>query len=143
MAFYLFNVVPRDAADVPLTRTIAVDSLGAGMWGVDLEERHAMALEVGDVVLVYLGAPDRVFIARAELASRVHRWTDAEAGRYPGALPGGVLLTNVEEWDPPVPIIAVLAEIGPSDTTKADFPHPVVAIIGSEYEAALAVAARR
>ena len=54
-----------------------------------------------------------------------------------------MLLTNIEVWDPPVPMSAVLAEIGPSDKTKADFPHPVVAIIGSEYEAALAVAARR
>ena len=49
------------------------------------------------------------FIGRAELASAVHDWTRSEAEVYPGDSPSGVSLAQVEEWDPPVPMNAVLS----------------------------------
>jgi hypothetical protein len=110
------------------------------MWGVGADERHRDALATGDLVLIYLGAPERVFVGRAELASAVHGWTPEEARAYPGSYPAGVLLTGVVAWDPPVPMGLVLSEIGPSETTKADFPAGVVGITDTEYAAALRVA---
>ncbi len=47
----------------------------------------------------------------------------------------------VEEWDPPVPMRAVLSQIDPSEKAKADFDAGVVRITPHEYEVALAVAA--
>ena len=115
--------------------------LRVGMWGVDTDESHADALAAGDLVLIYLGAPDRVFIARAELASAVHRWTPSEAHAYPTESASGVVLTRVEEWDPPVAMSVVLSRLGPS--AKADFDERVVRIVAHEYETVVAVAAER
>ena len=132
MAHYIFNLVGGDAS--PFLR--------AAMWGVDADERHRGALAVGDLVLVYLGAPARIFIGRAELASAAHDWTPSEAQAYPGESAGGVLLAGVEEWDPPVPMSAVLSRLA-SATARADFAEGVVLISAGEYETALAVAAER
>jgi hypothetical protein len=142
VAHYIFNFV-RDAASRPAVRDEATGFLRAGMWGVDGDERHSDALAAGDLVLVYLAAPERTFIGRAELASAVHEWTPSEAEAYPGDSPGGVLLTHVEEWDPPVPMSAVLSQIDPSENARADFEAGVVRITAGEYETALAVAAAR
>jgi hypothetical protein len=117
--------------------------LQAGMWGVDGDEQHGGALAAGDDVLVYVGAPEREFVGRAELASAVHDWTAAEAQAYAGDATCGVLLAEVEEWSPPVPMSAVLAQIDPAEKAKADFETGVVRITPGEYETALAVAAAR
>jgi hypothetical protein len=109
------------------------------MWGIDADEHHRNALAPGDLILIYLGAPAREFIGRAELASAAHDWTPSEAEAYPGDSPSGVLLAQVEEWDPPVPMSAVLSQLGPG--AKADFDYGVVRIDPNEYETALAVAA--
>ncbi len=62
---------------------------------------------------------------------------------YPGDSPGGVLLAQVEEWDPPVPMSTVLSQIDPAENARADFEVGVVRITANEYETALAVAAGR
>ena len=113
------------------------------MWGIDADEPHRSALASGDLVLIYLGAPEREFIGRAQLASAAHDWTPSEAGVYPGDSPGGVLLARVEEWDPPVPMNAVLSQVVPAGNARADFRTGVVRITAHEYETALAVAAGR
>jgi hypothetical protein len=137
MAHYIFNVRGSDA------KLRATEWLCARMWAVDAAEPHRNALAAGDLVLVYLGAPASTFIGRAELASAVHDWTpaDAQASARPSA--GGVILVDVEEWDPPVSMTAVLAEIDRSEGARAEFEHGVVRITATEYETALAVAARR
>ena len=139
MAHYLFNVVERDAA--PRERTAGL--LWAKLWGVGADERHGNALAPGDLALIYLGAPHWELIGRAELASAVHNWTGSEARVYRGDSPRGVALAQVEEWDPPVPMSAVLAEIDTSEGAKADHEAGVVRITPHEYETALAVAAAR
>ncbi len=143
MAYYLFNSVKGDAAKGSAPREQAAGFLGVGMWGIDADERHRNALAPGDLILIYLGAPEREFIGRAELASASHDWTSSEAQVYPGDSPGGVLLAQVEEWDPPVPMRTVLSQIDPAENAKADFQAGVVRITANEYETALAVAARR
>lgn len=140
---YLFNVVQRDEAKAPAVRGRAVALLRIGMWGIDADERHSHALAAGDLVLIYLGAPDRELIGHAELASAVREWTPSEARVYPGDSPRGVLLAQVEEWNPPVPMSSVLSQIDPAENAKADFEAGVVRITAHEYETALAVAAGR
>jgi len=115
----------------------------AGMWGVEEDEPHRGALAPGHLVLVYLGAPERVFVGRAQLASEFHAWTTSEAGAYPGASSAGVSLRHVEAWDPPVPMAAVLAEMDPSQKAKADFEAGVVGISAEEFATAIAVATER
>ncbi len=136
MAHYILNFVRGNPEQ-------AIGLMRAGMWGVDADEPHRDALAAGDLVLVYLGATERKFIGRAELASAAHDWTPSEAQAYSGDLPGGVLLTQVEEWDPPVPMSAVLSQMDPAEKAKADFDVGVVRITEGEYETALAVAAGR
>jgi len=113
------------------------------MWGVDADEPHGTALAAGDVALVYLSAPERKLIGRVEIASAVHEWNPDEARDYPGDSSRGVLLAQVEEWNPPVPMESVLSQMDPADKAKADFDKGVVRITASEYETALAVAAGR
>jgi hypothetical protein len=120
MAHYIFNLVGGDAP-----RERAAEYLRAGRWNVDADEPHRGALAAGDLVLLYLGA----LIGRAELASAVES--------------DGVLLAHVEEWDPPVPMSAVLSQIDRSQNARADFETGVVRITATEYETALAVAAAR
>jgi hypothetical protein len=108
VAHYLFNFVREDAAKGPALLEQAAGFLRVRMWGIDADEPHRNALASGDLILIYLGAPEREFIGRAELASAVRDWTASEAQVYPGDSPSGVLLTQVEEWDPPVPMNTVL-----------------------------------
>jgi hypothetical protein len=71
------------------------------MWGNDAGEPHRDTLAVGDLVLLYLGAPERELIGRVELASGVHDWTPSEAQVHPGDSPSGVSLAQVEEGTRP------------------------------------------
>jgi hypothetical protein len=139
MAYYLFNFVTGEAAQ----RERAAGLLRVRMWGIDADEPHRDALAAGDLVLVYLAAPDREFIGRAELASAVHDWTPSEAQSYPGDSASGVSMAQVEEWDPPVPMNAVLSQIDQSENARADFETGVVRITSNEFETALAVATER
>ena len=143
VAHYIFNVVKPDLAKGPSPREQAAEFMRVRMWGVHADEPHCNALASGDLVLIYLGAPEREFIGRAELASAVHEWPPSEAQINPGDSPNGVLLAQVEAWDPPVPMNAVLAQIDPAENARADFEAGVVRITVGEYETALAVAAGR
>jgi len=133
MAYYIFNVRGGDAS--PATQILLNK-----VWPVSAQEPHRDALAPGDLALVYLAAPERVFIGHAELASRVHDWTAAEAEGYPNNAPCGVSLAQVEEWDPPVPMRAVLSRIDQSAGARADFEDGVVRITKDEYLTALSVA---
>jgi len=146
VAHYIFNLVSADASERSRLREAAARSLRVAMWGIDEGERHRRALAPGDLVLVYLGPPAREFIGRAELATTVHDWTPPEAEVYPGDSPSGVLLSQVEEWDPAVPMATVVQRIDPSASNPyvqanaaAGFQRSVVLITGDEYEAAIAL----
>jgi EVE domain len=141
VAHYIFNVVKSDSAEGLSPREQAAEFMRVRMWGVHADEPHCTALARGDLVLVYLGAPEREFIGRAEVASAVHEWTRSEAKLYPGDSPSGVLLAQVEAWNPPVPMNTVLSRIDPAENAKADFQMGVVRITAGEYETTLAVAA--
>ena len=138
MAHYLFNFADGD-------RQRATMLLRAKMWGVDGDERHGDALAPGDLTLIYV-ALDAKLIGTAELATAVHEWTPAEADVYPGDSPSGVSLSDVEEWDPAVPMDTVVLRIDPTESNPLvqenaaiGFRTGVVRITGDEYEAAVAV----
>jgi hypothetical protein len=139
MAHWLFNFSDGD-------REHATALLRAKMWGVGRHEGHCDAVAPGDLALVYLPAPERQFIGRAELATAVHDWTPSEAETYPGDSPSGVLLSHVEEWDPAVPMETVVQRIDPTASqplvqanATAGFRYDLVRISGDEYEATVAL----
>lgn len=142
MAFYLFNFSTAQAAEGRPLREQAAELLRTGVWGIDPDTPHGDALAPGDLMLVYVAAPDRVFIGRAELASAVQVLTTTETHASRGHLRSGVVLSHVEEWDPPVPMETVLARIGPAGNARADFSVGVVRITPHEYDSAVAVAAQ-
>ena len=136
MAHYLFNFSDGERRATALLR--------AKMWAVGRDERFRDELAPGDLVLVYLAAPEARFIGHAEVATAVHDWTPSEAEGYPGGSPSGVVLSYVEEWDPPVPMDAVVRRIDPTASNPhvqtnaaVGFPSGVVRITADEYEAAL------
>jgi hypothetical protein len=141
VAHYLFNYVEGYAANGSASRELVAEFLRVGMWGVGADEPHRDALAPGDLVVIYLGAPERTFVGRAELGSAVHEWTGSETQLYPGNSAAGVLLTQVQEWHPRVPMKTVLSHIDPAENAKADFDIGVVRITPTEYETAVAVAA--
>jgi hypothetical protein len=104
-------------------------------------EPHRDALAPGDLALVYVAAPERIFIGRAKLASAVHDWTATEARVCPTSSKSGVSLAQFEKWDPPVAMSSVLSRINQSAGARADFEVGVVQITRGEYEAAVSVAA--
>lgn len=134
MAYFIFNVAGTDALQV--TRLLRL-----GLWALRPEEPHGDALAPGDLALIYLAAPERVFVGRAELTSPVHGWSAEEAQAYPDSSASGVSLARVEIWDPPVPMGAVLSQIDQSGGARADFEDGVVPITEGEYATALSVAA--
>ena len=150
IAHYIFKLVKEDAARGSELREQAVGFMRLRMWGIGADERHRHGLAPGDLVLIYLGAPEREFIGRAELASATHDWTPSEAEAYPGDSTSGVLLAQVEEWTPAVALDTVVQRIDPTASqplvqtnAATDFrgKGAVIGIDPNEYETALAVAA--
>ena len=137
MAHYLFNFSDGD-------RQRATALLRAKMWGVRRDKRYGEALALGDLALIYVPAPEAEFIGRAELATAVHDWTPSESQAYRGDSSSGVVLCHVEEWDPGVPMDAVVRRIDPAASNPlvqanaaAGFRMGVVRITGDECETTL------
>jgi len=81
VAHYLFNFVKGDAAKGPALGEQAAGFLRVRMWGIDADEPHSNALAPGDLILIYLGAPEREFIGHAELPTTYAAWHDAGSRR--------------------------------------------------------------
>jgi hypothetical protein len=116
------------------------------MWAVHPAEPHRASLAAGDLVIIYISPPERAFVGRAVLASAVRDWSPAEARVHPFGAESGVLLADVEEWDPPVPMDDVVARIDPTGSNPSvqanardGFQNGVMLITEGEYEAVLAV----
>jgi hypothetical protein len=58
VAHYLFNFVKGDEAKGPALAEQAAGFLRVRMWGIDADEPHRNALAPGDLILIYLGAPE-------------------------------------------------------------------------------------
>jgi hypothetical protein len=141
MAHYVFNFSSDD-------RGAAASLLRAKLWRIGREEQHSQELAARDLALVYV-ASDRAFIGRVEVATPVHDWTMPEAAAYPGDSRGGVLLSHVEEWHPPVSMESVVRRIDPTgsnplvqENAAAGFRMGVIRITEDEYKAALGLRVR-
>jgi hypothetical protein len=91
-----------------LTRQ-ARDLLRLGLWGVPPTAQLKMQPRSGDGVLVAVGAPDRVFVGDAVVASGYHRFNEEEAARFPTTLSydHGLSLIQVRVWSRALPVMAV------------------------------------
>ncbi len=141
MAFYLFNFLAAHTVDARPQLEQAAERLATGRWDIAPDSPHRDALAAGDIALIYVAAPDRVFIGRAELASAVQPLTASATHADRDELRSGVVLGRVDAWDPPVRMETVLARLGPSPYAKADFSTDVVRISPHEYQTATVVAA--
>ena len=148
IGYYLFNFSNRHEVVERALRDQVTALRRLKMWGVDAGELHRAELAPGDVALIYIGPPERAFVGRAELALAVRDWTPAEAHVYPGDTRAGVLLTDIEEWDPPVLMQTVVQRIDPTGSNpyvqanaRDGFQNGLVEITEHEYEAVLAARA--
>ncbi|MFL5722343.1 MAG: hypothetical protein ACJ78H_03035 [Chloroflexota bacterium] len=150
MAHFLFNVSKPEAAQGPAAREHAAARLRTRMWPVDADEVHRDRLRTGDLVLIYLGAPEREFVGHVRLGSAIREWTASEARAYPADSLSGVDLSTVEVWDTAVPMDDVVRRVDPAGknpyvqaNARAGFQRGVVEISAGEYEAVLALHAER
>src|SRR5215831_19492817 len=118
MAFYLFNFASTQASGSLSLREQATRLLRAGAWQVGADEPHRDALAPGDYALIYAAAPDSVFVGRAVVASPVQDLASSTTHADGPDVRTGVPLSDIVEWNPPVPIESVLARIGPSEKVK-------------------------
>jgi len=116
MGQYLFNLSKKGAAKGQTLREQASQLLALKMWGVGAKTPNRNSFTPGDRVLIYVGAPEFEFIGHAELASATRQWTPEEAGRYAGSFDGGVLFSQTQIWEHPVPMKTVLPELDLKET---------------------------
>jgi hypothetical protein len=138
VAHYLFNFSKRDAAEGQSPGEHVAELLRVQLWGVDAEEPHTATLLL----------PATTPSVAPSLPQPSVIWTPYESQVYPGGSPSGVLLVQIEEWDPPVQMSAVLPRIDPTESNpyiqanaRHGFQTGVVRITAPEYETVLAVRA--
>jgi hypothetical protein len=124
--------------------------LDARMWGIGDDEVVRDALVACDLALIFVAAPQGELVGRARPAPEFHKWTRREADAHPGDSPGGVLLSDVERWEPALPMETVVTRIDPMATNPIvqanatlGFQRGVVRITADEYESALAASRER
>ncbi len=106
---WVLNFTRGGTRDKKLMPQQARKLLEIGLWGMPESAQAREKLSVGDRVLAYVGAPDRVFVGDAEIAAPWHSWTSEEAQTYAtaGSFHAGIRLTDCRLWDKPVPVQAV------------------------------------
>jgi hypothetical protein len=87
----------------------AREPLDIGLWGIPTTAQAKDKLAAGDRVLVYIGAPERVFIGHARIKAPWHEWSSSESESYPmnSTFAAGIALTDAEVWSKPVPLATV------------------------------------
>jgi hypothetical protein len=121
MAHYLFNFVKAAAAKGSPLRDQAGKLLEMKLWGVGPKAPLRDGLAPGDLILAYVGAPEKLFIGQATVARGFHEWTPEEAivyGQEAGGhgFPAGVTFGDTEAWSKPVPIDSVWSGMPASKT---------------------------
>lgn len=139
MAHYLFNFSRKGAAKGRSLREQAQELLRLKLWGIGAKTPNRGSLAVGDLVLIYTGAPEYAFIGHAELASATHEWLAEEAARYPGSFEGGVAFLTAEAWEHPVPMKTVLSQLELKESNpSAHFFSGVIRITQRDFETVVA-----
>ncbi len=102
MTDWIANFTQSGAQDKTLMPREARSLLDAGLWGIPEKAQAKSKLAAGDRLIVYIGAPDRIFLGDARIVSPWHDWTAAEAAVYPGTFGRGIALSDCRIWDKPV-----------------------------------------
>ena len=138
MKHFIFNLSDGD-------RKQATSFLRAERWALGREVHHCNALGPGDLVLIHVDKPRCEFIGRAELATAFRDWTDSESEACADGRPGGVLLTDVEEWPQAVSLEVAVHRIDPTASNPyvqgnaAGFRSDIVLITAAEYATVVAL----
>src|SRR4051794_12249063 len=113
MAIYLLNFVKSGTPHKQQLAGQARKLLEVGLWGIPPTSPASKHLQPGGRVVVYVGAPERVFIGDAVVDQEVHTWGADEAARYPmgGKYNVGISLKDVAIWDKPVLLKDVWPEL--------------------------------
>src|SRR5512133_2721849 len=111
MGHYLFNFAKKGAAKGKTLREQAAELLHVKMWGIGAKAPNRQSLAPGDLILIYVGAPEYELIGHAELGSAVHGWTPQEMAQYPGSFESGVVFKQAEAWPHPVSMNSVLPQL--------------------------------
>lgn len=112
--------------------------LDVSLWGIPQTAQARDKLAAGDRVLIYVGAPERVFIGHAMIAAGWHEWSPDEATRYPmtSTFAAGIALSDVVTWPKPVPLSSVwpMTE-GAKTNPKALWYGAAVRVTKGDFEA--------
>ena len=109
MASYLLHFT-KGLAPVPgQMPQLARDLVRRGLYGIPSTAALRHRICPGDLVVVTVGSPHRVFVADAIVESGYHRFDKEERARRPPwmNLEHGVGLRDVHTWSEPVPIMSV------------------------------------
>jgi hypothetical protein len=144
MAEWILNFTRRGTKDKKLMPQQARGLLEIGLWGIPETAQAKDKLAASDRVLVYVGAPDRLFLGDARISSPWHHWTDTELGsekeRYPtaGSFGAGIALADCRIWEKPVPLqIAWPQTQGAKTNPKARWYGAVARITSEDFDAIL------
>jgi hypothetical protein len=146
MAHYLFNFVKAAAAKGSPLRDQAGKLLEMKLWGVGPKAPLRDGIAPGDLILAYVGAPEKLFIGQATIARGFHEWTPEEAKIYGQEAAGhgfqaGVTFGDTEVWNKPVPIDSVWSGMPASETNpKHVFLPGIVRIKEEDFEIVVSAA---
>jgi hypothetical protein len=115
----------------------AQELVRVGLWGIPPTAQAKDKLAAGDRVLVYVGAPDRVFVGRAGIAAPWHAWSADESAKYPmtSSFAAGIALRDGSVWDKPVPLTAVWPQTeGANTNPKALWYGAAVRVAEADYD---------
>lgn len=109
MAFFVLNFT---LSGTPRKRDLAAQAramLAARLCGVPPRAQLRMKVGPGDRVIAYVGAPEKLFVGDAVVATGYHRWSEAEAARFPDWLgyDHGITLVDVRVWLRSLPLMSV------------------------------------
>jgi hypothetical protein len=145
MAEWILNFTRGGTKDRKLMPGQARQLLEIGLWGIPETAQAKNKLAEGDRVLVYVGAPDRLFLGDARIASPWHHWTATELGAEnaqhatAGSFGAGITLTDCRIWEKPVPLQTAWPQTqGAKTNPKARWYGAVARITGDDYDSILA-----
>jgi hypothetical protein len=146
VASYLLNftegLVPAPAQMPQLAR----DLVRRGLYGIPSTAMLRHRIRPGDLVVVTVGSPHRVFVADAVVATGYHRFDEEERARRPQwmSLDHGIGLREVHTWPEPVPIMSVWPRTaaGMSTNKPALFFGTLITLTPGDDAAILAAADR-
>lgn len=109
MASYILNFTRGGTKEKKAMPAQARQLLELGLWGIPPNAQLRNKIAPGDHVLVFIGAPDRVFVGDALVQSGYHPWTPDEAARYPmtSTFEHGITLTQARVWPKALQIMSV------------------------------------